>query len=66
MRLFTLFVKRRRLAAIQEHLRMLADQRDSAIAGISVYEGKARRLQDQISALESPATILRALLRRAM
>lgn len=66
MKPFALWLKQYRLSQIREHLFLLRDQRDSAIYGIRRYQERHDKLADEIAALESPASVLRRLVRRAM
>lgn len=56
--LFNRWRKSRRLAHVEEHLRMLEEQKVSAELGLVRYEGEARRLRAELLSLHSSQTLL--------
>ena len=58
--MLTAWFQRRAIRKLDEHLYVLKDQRDSAIAGIEHYEAKRKRLVAKLFAAERPRKLIGA------
>jgi len=60
--MLTAWLKRKQIAKVDEHIYVLTDQRDSAIAGLAFYEARRRQLQAELFAQADPRQMIDAAL----